>query len=230
MSLTLVLPKRRKPISLRESLATLFSDASTFAQNLHTTTSRNISHSKFKSFFTKKKIGTYAFILIILIIVVGGLRIALRQGSVNGASTSAQSDDTKTTSINRDFSIIGYDEEKKKSDNVKYTLTDAQLTREIIIKGQKAKAVAGRAFLIINLKLVNDFNHSLFLNTRNYVRVQPKGGSDKLAPEIHNDTVEVQPLSTKLTRIGLPVNDTDHEFSLFIGELDGEKQEIPIAF
>ncbi len=104
------------------------------------------------------------------------------------------------------------------------------MTNQIIIKGQRATAVVGRQFLIINLKLVNDSNKSLFLNTRNYVRVQPQGSSDKLAPEIHNDTVEIQPSSTKITRIGLPVNKEVNEFTIFIGELEGDKEEIAIKF
>jgi hypothetical protein len=123
-----------------------------------------------------------------------------------------------------------YDKDKALADPISYTISSAQLTKQIIIKGQRATAVKGRTFLILNLKLVNSFNQSLFLNTRNYVRVQPVGSNDKLAPEIHNDTVEVSPISTKLTRIGLPVDETVKEFTLFIGEIDGEKQEIPIKF
>lgn len=183
--------------------------------------------------FNKKKIGTILLVLIIAAALIVGLRIALRKGVVAGTQTTANAsatDDTKTITINREFAIAAYDENKKLSSPIKYTLTDAQLTNEIIIKGQKAKAVSGRSFLIINLKLVNETNKSLFLNTRNYVRVQASGTQDKLAPEIHNDTVEVQPQSTKLTRIGLPVDDNQKEFTLFVGEIDGAKQEIPVKF
>ena len=135
-----------------------------------------------------------------------------------------------TVPIEKEFSFKVYDKDKALSDPISYTITNAQLTKQIIIKGQRATAVKDRTFLIFNLKLVNKFNQSLFLNTRNYVRVQQAGSQDRLAPEIHNDTVEVQPLSTKLTRIGLPVDESAKEFTLYVGELEGDKQEIPIKF
>lgn len=191
----------------------------------------SLLRTKIRSLFAVKKIGT----LFLILIVAGAVFISLRTVLRRAASTPQVAGQISTvpvsaTQINRDFSFVVYDKNKKLTDSVKYTITDAQLTKEIIIKGQKASAVSGRAFLIINLKLVNDFNDSLFLNTRNYMRIQPKGSADKLAPEIHNDTVEVQPLSTKLTRIGLPVDENTKEFTLFVGELDGEKEAIAIKF
>jgi len=179
----------------------------------------------------KKKIGKFALLTIVILIVLVGVRFVLsRPASSNGQQLGATVQNTLTTSIEREFNFKVYDKNKKLADPVKYVITTAQLTNQIIIQGQKATAVAGRNFLIINLKLVNEFNDSLFLNTRNYIRIQPAGTQDKLAPEIHNDTVEVQPLSTKLTRVGLPVDEGTRNFTLFVGELDGEKTEIPISF
>lgn len=179
----------------------------------------------------KKKIGKFVLLAIVVLIVLAGIRFVLsRPASTSGQQLGATTQNTLTTSIEREFSFKVYDKNKKLADPVKYVITTAQLTNQIIIQGQKATAVSGRNFLIINLKLVNEFNDSLFLNTRNYVRIQPAGTADKLAPEIHNDTVEVQPLSTKLTRVGLPVDEGTRDFTLFVGELDGEKTEIPISF
>ena len=192
-----------------------------------------ISHKyKTRTLLSKKKLGTILFFVIVAIFVLAGLKITLAQSAPRGTNnrTSSTNADVLTAPINHEFSFVIYDKDKNLADPIKYTVSDAQLTKQIIIKGQKATAVDGRKFLIFNLKLVNDFNQSLFLNSRNYIRVQAKGSPDKLAPEIHNDTVEVQPLSTKLTRLGLPVNETDREFTIYVGELNGEKEAIPVKF
>lgn len=183
-----------------------------------------------KKIITKKRVGTAIFILLVLSGVVFGLRFVIFQANRSrtlGISTNFQ---TKLAAINREFSFAAYNADKKIADPIKYTLLDAQLTNRIVIKGQGATSANGRLFLILNLKLVNDTNSSKYINTRNYIRVAPKGLQDRLAPEIHNDTVEIQPLSTKLTRVGLAVNSTDSEFTLFVGEIEGEKEEINISF
>jgi hypothetical protein len=169
-------------------------------------------------------------LLIIALAVIGGLRlVASRISKANGATTNSVPY-TQTENIDREFSFAAYTADKKLSDPIKYTITTAQLTNRVIIKGQGATAAADRMFLILNLKLVNDTNASKYINTRNYIRVSPAGSQDKLAPEIHNDTVEIQPLSTKLTRVGLPVNRSDKTFTIFVGEIDGDKQEINVSF
>lgn len=172
----------------------------------------------------------FMLVLIIGAAVLGGRVVLSRILPKSTSQLTAVSPDAVTVPIEREFSFQVYDQTKELANSVRYVITSAQLTKQIIIKGQKANAVAGRTFLILNLKLVNDFDKSLFLNTRNYVRVQPVGTEDKLAPEIHNDTVEVQPLSTKLTRIGLPVDEKAKEFVFHVGELEGEKQMIAIKF
>ena len=184
--------------------------------------------------FNKKKISTFLFFVIVGGAVAVGVRSIITQKispKVNeGAQLGEQSGESATVSVDREFSFKVYDKDKKLADSIKYTINTAQLSKQIIIKGQKATAVKGRTFLIINLKLVNESQKSLYLNTRNYLRVQPVGTADKLAPEIHNDTVEVQPLSTKLTRIGLPVDDSQKEFKLLVGEIEGKKDEISLKF
>lgn len=223
-SLTIVKNKLR---TLKEKLAHLFSQI-----HMPTVSSAGAaSTSRARIGFNKKKFGKLVLAVVIIGVVYAGWRMQTQTAAqTNTNSLGETTMATLTTPIEREYLFAVYDKNKKLADPIKYVISDAQLTKQIIIKGQKATAVAGRSFLIINLKLINEFDQSLFLNTRNYIRVQPAGETDKLAPEIHNDTVEVQPLSTKLTRIGLPVDEGIKEFVLYIGELDGEKQEIPITF
>lgn len=221
-----VLPHKNKLAALQEKLATLFSNFSVVGVGINSSSSAGTSH-KIRSLFSKKRIGSYIFFLLVIGGVIFGIfAVISRAKSVSLAAPAF----TKTADVNRDFEFPVYDKDKQLADPIKYTITTAQLTNRIIIKGQGATAASGRQFMILSLKLVNPSNKSLFLNTRNYVRIQPKGSEDKLAPEIHNDTVEIQPLSTKMTRIGLPVNESDREFTLFVGEINGEKQEVPVSF
>ena len=135
--------------------------------------------------------------------------------------------------INKSFQFPAYTADRKlASKKVDFTVTTVEKTNEIIIKGKRATAVAGRAFLIVNLKISSDASDSLFLNSRNFIRIKSKDSDDMLAPDIHNDTVEVQPQSTKITRVGVPIDAGTNEFTVYIGELDKVKDrtEIPVHF
>lgn len=188
--------------------------------------------SKVSSLLQKRSKALMVLLLIAGFSAVASYRIISnnRTNNVNGSQLGVTTENALTVNLDKEFSFNVYDQTKELSDPVRYVISSAQLTKQIIIKGQKANAVKGRTFLILNLKLVNDFDKSLFLNTRNYVRVQPSGTDDRLAPEIHNDTVEVQPLSTKLTRIGLPVDENMKEFTMYVGELEGEKESFTFSF
>lgn len=214
-----------KNINSRLKLAAFFS---AITHTLRNTRERFVSDTK--TILNRKKVGSLILLLIIGGVLLVGVRYTLSRSVSKSVLSTTTAPDAITVPVEREFSFQVYDKDKQLSDPVRYVITSAQLTKQIIIKGQKANAVSGRTFLILNLKLVNDFDKSLFLNTRNYIRVQPAGTQDKLAPEIHNDTVEAQPLSTKLTRIGLPVDEKSKEFTLFVGELEGAKEAISIKF
>lgn len=113
---------------------------------------------------------------------------------------------------------------------VKYMVVSAELQEEILVKGEKVKASPGRTFLVFTLKIINDGKQGIQLNSRDFLRVTTNGGNEWLAPDIHNDPVEIQALSTKYTRLGLPVNKTDKQFKIRLGEIVGEKVEFEISF
>jgi hypothetical protein len=175
-----------------------------------------------------KKIGIPAIILIVIIAI--GARLSTRKST----PTATQVNNEVTTTgpivksdINRDFTIPLKDTEGEEVGQLKYTIESAELRNQILVKGAPATAIPGRLFLILNVKIVNDNNQSLKIKTRDYLRLSVNGNLDEwLAPDIHNDPVEVQGISTKYTRIGFPVNDTDNNFVLRAGEITGDKQDI----
>lgn len=112
--------------------------------------------------------------------------------------------------------------------DITYTIVDAEIKDTIVLKGTNARAVDGKQFLILNLKLSNRSEQRVRLNTRDYVRLGVNGQEERLAPSIHNDPVEVQPISDQYTRLGFSVNKSDTDYVLYLGEISEEKIEIPV--
>jgi len=132
--------------------------------------------------------------------------------------------------LNKEFSFPLIDEKGEEVGRFKFVVQKAELRDEIIVNGKRATSVAGRTFLIANLKITNEFNQKIEINTRDFVRLAT--ASDKaewLAPDIHNDPVEVQAISTKYTRVGFAINDSDADLALRIGEINGSKEEITLS-
>lgn len=177
-----------------------------------------------------------AAVLLILISVAAIARVRLLNFK-NSSSSSTLGDRVeikaplKTLNIQKEFQFPVKDAKGKEVTKLKYYIDQASIQNEIIVKGQKATAVKGREFLIINLKLTNEYSAKLDINTRNYVRLSVNGNEDEwLAPDIHNDPVEVQAQSTKATRLGFPINESDTKMVLRVGEIDGEKQRVELNF
>ncbi len=171
--------------------------------------------------------------IVIVIIIVGiysmvsSIRAAMTGG---GSSNSSQIADVLSSQpINKDFSFGINDSSGKEVTKFKLQVQNAELRNQIIVKGEKASAVEGRVFLVINLKITNDYSKNIQLNTRDYFRLTVNNNDKELlAPEIHNDPVEVQATSTKYTRIGFAINKTDKNIKLRVGEIDKDKTIIDL--
>lgn len=146
---------------------------------------------------------------------------AIQQSSENPRETQA---------INKSFSFPVRDGSNKVITNFSYVIQSANIVDQIVVKGQIATAVKGKTFLVITLRLDNPSNQSIEANTRDYIRLTANNNNEALAPEVYNDPVEVQAISTKLTRLGFPINTTDKKLVLHVGEINGEKTNIPLSF
>jgi hypothetical protein len=129
--------------------------------------------------------------------------------------------------INRELSIELKGREKIK---INYLIESAELTGEIFVRGEKVKASSEKAFLLFNLKIVNSGKQGIQINSRDFVRLSSVKSEEWLAPEIHNDPVEVQAISTKFTRIGFPVSRLEKQFKVRLGEINGQKAEFGLSF
>lgn len=131
--------------------------------------------------------------------------------------------------INKSFDFPVNDAQGRQITTIKYVVQSADLQNQIVVKGQTATAIAGRAFLIINLKLTNNSDKDIQINTRDYLRLTVNGNdTEHLAPDIYNDPVDVQAISTKYTRAGFAINTTDKNLKLYVGEISGDKTPIQL--
>ncbi len=229
-------PNERKPINQNGNSNHYYSDwksrksMSTEEPVIKSTNKQTNNGSK----FINNKVVRIALIVIIVFIAIIGLSRLFGGGS-NTATSSQQEVQVKgataETEIGKEFAFPLTDEAGEEVANFKYLISSVELRDEIVVQGQKATAVKGRGFLIINLKITNDNDQPIELNTRDYIRLSVNGDKDEwLAPDIHNDKVEVQAISTKNTRLGFPISDSDNQLILRVGEIDGEKEEIEISF
>lgn len=169
----------------------------------------------------------YALVAILLV-------FSFLAGRQLGPNTSFNLGDNRTNApsplatqiLNKDFRFPLKDDKGKEVSSISYFIQSANLQDAFIYQGKLAKAVKGRTFLIFDLKITNPYTKTIEINAKDYIRVKLNNSSEQLAPEIHNDPVQIQANSTKYTRIGLPINDTDKNLILLIGELQGEKQTI----
>lgn len=204
------------------------------------TTSHTSLTTKLRKLVTKRRLVIFGIICLILL----GIRIAIRPNSNQTQATLQNSvlnqtpADNRTdiqpaqaaTPINKNFTFNITDNGQGVG-KIDYYLDTAELRNQIIVKGEAATAVRGRTFLIINLKLKNDLKNPLVLNTRNFIRLSvDKEPREWLAPDIHNDPVEIQAISTKLSRLGFAISDKDTQFKLQVGEIGGDKTTIDLNF
>lgn len=134
-----------------------------------------------------------------------------------------------TAQINRSFSFPLKDAKGKEISQIGYDITSTEVRDEILVKGQRATAVQGKTFLILELKITNSYSKAIDINTRDYLRLTVNGkNNEMLAADIHNDPANVQANSTKYVRIGFAINDTDQGFVLHVGEINGPKTDLPL--
>lgn len=194
-----------------------------------------MERNKFK--FDKK------YLKVILPVIVGVVVIAsivsLVRSLPDAQSKPADSNQVaapnalSTINLDRKFMFPLKDEKGAVVGNFEYMIQSVNIQKQIIVQGQRATAVSGREFLIVNLKITNNLKKTIQLNTRDYIRIITAGDSnEQLAADIHNDPVEVQAISTKFTRVGIALDDADTKKTIHmkVGEIDGTKQNIDLNF
>lgn len=185
-----------------------------------------------KSFY-KVLLASVVILLLIISFLAG--KTTSKSTSYSGSSYAGYSDNRPLgptvkagQTLNKEFTFPLLDDNGVKVSEIKYKLTTAEVEDSIIVNGQRANAVKGRTFLVINLEITNNHTQAIQINSRDYLRLSVNGDSDWIAPDIHNDPVQVQAISTKITRLGFPINDSDKDLTLQVGEIKGVKQFVKL--
>jgi hypothetical protein len=198
--------------------------------------------SKFGRVFSPKGLRWLRFLGVIVLVtlpvylitkmVITSNRKPLTTAS-SGNNTAEVLGSQTTSEINYTFSdpISKIKNKEGNLPSLTFVVQNAEKRNEILVQGKKATAVEGRTFLILNIKVTNPNSEGYKINTRNYFRLATGGNQTEwLAPDIHNDPVEVQAISTKFTRVGFPINLSDNNLVLQVGKVDGDKQQLPLNF
>ena len=180
---------------------------------------------KLTDYTSRKKKFFIGLAVILAVIFVLNLPLKKSKGSTNGAKTVS-------ATIDRSFDFASLDNQGKATKNkVKFKITNIEKTNQVLVKDQVFTAKNNKLFLIINLELRNDATSPVNLMPGDLVRLSV--GSDKdtrFAPDLHNNLVPISAISTKTDRVGFVIPDNAKSFILYIGEIEGEKQEVNLNF
>ena len=178
-----------------------------------------------------KKFILLALLLSVLILIYWFVKNNNSSSPATNENRVEVEDAEKTLAVNKEFQFPLTDSKGEEISKIKYVIEKAELRNEIIVKGQKATAVKGRTFLVVYLKVTNEYTQKIEMQTRDYVRLSVNGNENEwLAPDIHNDPVEVQAQSTKVTRLGFPINENDTKIIVRVGQINGDKEKVELNF
>lgn len=216
-----------------------------YSSGTYRTGSQTDSFSSNKSFsfkkifrpFKKSRFPFIVLVIVVFVIALFGIVSVIRKSTTNITQTSAQGTSQQVSiakplaseTLNKEFDFPLKDSTGKEVSKFQYVIQSAELDNQVIIKGEEATAIQGKEFLVINLKITNNYDQAVQLNTRDYIRlIVNNDATEKLAASIHNDPVDVEPISTTFTRLGFPIDANVSNLTLEVGEIDGPKQTIQL--
>jgi hypothetical protein len=194
---------------------------------------------KIKKFIKNSKVLPFIVVgVIVLLVVVLIVHTIAKHQAMAGQTPAVAAANTpvsvakplQTESLNKSYMFPLNDSTGKQVSQIQYVIQSAELDNEIVVQGQVATAVQGRVFLVLNLAITNNYDKSVQLNTRDYIRLVVDNSSSKLAADIHNDPVDVEAISTKYTRLGFPIDSNFKTLTLQVGQISGTKQTIQLNF
>lgn len=180
---------------------------------------------KFTGYLKRKK--KFLILLVVIILAAGYFNFSSKktQGSTNDVNTV-------TVSVEKSFEFPALDNQGKAvKDKIKFKIKDVEKTNQVLVKDQVFTAKNNKLFLIVNLDLRNDATVAHNLLPGDLVRLSVGDDKDtRYAPDLHNNLVPVAAISTKIDRVGFVIPDSAKKFVLYIGEIEGDKQETSLNF
>ena len=180
---------------------------------------------KLTEYVKRKKKFLIAAVAVIAVFTFLNLPARKTKGSINGANTV-------TASVDKSFEFPGLDNSGKPVKNIiKFKINNVEKTDQVLVKDQVFTAKNNKLFLIVNVDLRNDATVPVNIIPGDLVRLSV--GDDRetrYAPDLHNNLVPVSAIATRADRVGFVIPDTTKKFILYIGEIEGDKQEVSVNF
>ena len=189
------------------------------------------------TFFRYKKVIILGAVIFVTLLAIFTLKNAFSGNQGRQVQNKTQ-DDSRVSlpeakakvDINKTFSFPLKNKKGEEISRIEYTIINAELQDQIISKGKSYTTVKGRTILVLNLKIANQYDQNIEINSRDYIRLSINGAAELLAADIHNDPLMVQATSTKYTRLGFPIYDADKNLKVLVGEIKSSKEEVAINF
>ena len=175
--------------------------------------------------------------MVVCVLLIGGY-VYFSNSNSNEKSPSVMGVDTSSENLaaplaekdlDYTFSFTASDAQGYAAGNVNFLITKAEKTKEVLVQGRPANAKGEKAFLVLNIEIENADTQDRYIAPVDYLRLVGEDGK-LFAADIHSEVVKVQPISTKITRVGFVINESENYFNFQIGELNADKQNIEVTF
>lgn len=170
--------------------------------------------------------------LLVAVLVVIAAFLILNSTVIKKSSGDAPKAKTVTSNVDRSFEFEALNNQGKAITNkVKFKINSVEKTDSVLVKDQIFTATNNKLFLIVNLEIKNDATIPVNILPGDLIRLAVAGDEEnKFAPDLHNNLVPIAAISTRVDRVGFVIPDNSKDFKLYVGEIEGKKEEIPINF
>lgn len=172
-------------------------------------------------------------LLFVLLILFVGYRLIVKprllKREVPGQIPAPTKPAKATTQVGRSFEFPAAKVGKKGEEEVTFTIVSAELKDEIRVKGAQRKADKGKLFLLLKLEIENETPDRLSLTSSDFVRLVGEA-EKKFAPDFHNATIIIDPLSVRKDLVSFIVEEKIKSFKFLVGELEEEKETVEVSF
>lgn len=199
---------------------------------------RNLDKTSTKRSGKKKVVMVWVVLGVVALVLFGGLAMSYLNGSSNeqqdlSVSNSENEEDKNPVldevDLGQSYTFSALNSSGVVAGEVTFRITKAEKTKEVLVQGRPANAKGDKAFLVLHIEIDNAEVEKRYISPVDILRLVNEEGK-KFAPDIHSDVVEIQPISTKITRVGFVTQESNNNFLIQVGELDGEKSELQISF
>lgn len=136
----------------------------------------------------------------------------------------------QTLTLDKKFEFPGLDDNGKEKGTLELRITDVEKTSQVIVQDKNYTAKGNKTFLIVNLELKNETTKRLNIFPGDLIRLIVDDEEKKFAPDLHNNYVQVAPISTKIDRLGFVIDQGASNLKLQVGELEEKKEILKLEF